>query len=280
MSETLTAPAPADTAAPEPTAPVTPAPTPASWRDSLPPELKDAPALGKYQDVPSLAKGYVEAQALIGRKGVVVPTDKDPPEVHAAYRAALGVPEKADGYTIKPPEGLPPEAWSEESSKTFSGWAHELGLTPAQAQGLAERYAKLTGGALQQQDSQKAEAKAATEAVLRQEWGAAFGAKLAAADTALRTIGGEELAKYMQDSGLGNHPAMVRAWAKIGESIGEDRPNGMGSGRTAVMTPTEAKSERLRIMGDAQGPYWNNRHPEHKLAVQRVADLIRMETPD
>lgn len=274
MSEATTpAPAPADTAAAAvatDTAP-TPAPAPASWRESLPPELREAPSLGKYQDVASLAKGYVEAQTLIGRKGAIIPKEGDSPEVTAAFRQAMGVPEKPEGYEIKVPEGLPAGVWNDDAAGQFRTWAHELGLTPTQAQGLAERYAQMGGNAVQQSAE-------VTETELRKEWGVAFNAKMKAANDALRNIGGEDLAQYLQTSGLGNHPAMVRAWAKIGEGMGEDRPAGMGTGRSSgMMTPSEAKAERMKIMGDKNSAYWNRRDPAHRMTVDRVTDLMRME---
>lgn len=273
MSEATTpAPAPADTAAAAAaTEPTTPAPAAPSWRDTLPPEIREAPSLGKYQDVASLAKGYVEAQTLIGRKGAIIPKEGDSPEVTAAFRQAMGVPDKPEGYEIKVPEGLPEGVWNDAAAGQLRSWAHELGLTPAQAQGLAERYAQMGGTAVQQSAE-------ATETELRKEWGVAFQAKMKSANEALRSIGGEDLAQYLQTSGLGNHPAMVRAWAKIGEGMGEDRPAGMGTGRSSgVMTPSEAKAERMKIMGDKESAYWNRRDPAHSMTVQRVTDLMRME---
>lgn len=278
MSEATTpAPAGADTAAAAAatteTTTTTPAAAPASWRDSLPAEIREAPSLGKYQDVASLAKGYVEAQTLIGRKGAIIPKEGDGPEVTAAFRQAMGVPDKAEGYEIKVPDGLPEGVWNDAAAGQFRTWAHELGLTPAQAQGLAERYAQMGGAAVQQTAE-------ATETELRKEWGVAFPAKVKAANDALRNIGGDELADYLKTSGLGNHPAMVRAWAKIGEGMGEDRPAGMGTGRTSgVMTPSEAKAERMKIMSDKTSAYWNRRDPAHRMTVDRVTDLMRMESP-
>lgn len=281
MSETL-APettAPADTA-PPPAAPAVlggdtpPASGVPEWRAALPPELRDAPSITKFNDPVALARSYTELESLIGRKGLVVPKEGDPPAVHAAYRQALGIPEKPDGYEIKV-EGAPEAVWNAETGKVLASWAHELGLTPAQAQGLAERYAKMGGDGVGAQEAERARRIEEGAAALRSEWGAAFDAKRDYAMRAVREFGGDALLAELQALGAVSSPAIVKAFAAIGERMGEDRPAGMGTGRSGVMTPAEAKAEQARLMAPGT-PYWDRRHPEHEISVRRWQELERM----
>jgi hypothetical protein len=240
---------------------------PTDWRASLPAELRDAPSLAKFADPGALAKSYVEAEGLIGRKGLIIPTEKDAPEVHARFRAALGVPEKPEGYTLKAPEGIPPEAWGEDGVKALATWAHELGLTPAQAQGVADRYAKVQAEGLQRAAEGIEPDGRKMEDVLRQEWGVGYDGKLEVARRAAKQFGGDGVLDALEAKTGG--AAMLRMFAAIGEAMAEDRPAGMGTGRGAG----DPKAELKDIMKSGS-PYWQPLHPEHRNMVQRAKELF------
>jgi hypothetical protein len=274
VSNTATdAAAPAADPAPPPAAAegATPAAAPASWRDALPAELRDAPSLTKFNDPAALAKGYIEAEALIGRKGVIVPSEKDGPEVVAKFREALGVPEKPEGYALTAPEGVPAEVWDVATATAFQQQAHALGLTPAQAKGLAEWYAR--GAAAQMQrlaDGIEPDGRRMDD-VLREEWGNNFDRKVALAQRAMKAFGDEAAISAFEARAGG--AAVVRMMARIGEALAEDLPAGMtGEARRALSTPDEMQAERTRLMA-AGGPYWDKMHPEHKATVARVYGL-------
>lgn len=268
MSETLDAPAPADTA---------PAPAPAAadapdWRATLPDDLKALPAAKKYETPADLLKAYSEAEKLIGRKGVIVPGENASAEEMAAFRAALGVPETADAYGLKAPEGVPEGVWSDDMAKVFAAKAHEAGLTTAQAQAVAGWYA---GTAAEQAKAMEAAAVAAREeatAAMRSEWGGQFDAKIEVAKRALVQFGGQGVADLMTETGLGNHPEVVKMFARIGEAIAEDKPAGMGGGTAPVMT--DPRAQAMAITNDKTSPYWNQQHPEHLATVRRVTKLL------
>ena len=247
----------------------------ASWRDALPPELRDAPSLTKFNDPAALAKSYVEAEALIGRKGIIPPKADDPPEVVAKFREALGVPEKPEGYDLAAPEGVPPAVWHDDTAKAFRAQAHALGLTPEQAKGLAGWYAKDVAEQFQrvaegiEPDGRK------MEEVLREEWGAQHDRKIALAQNAMRAYG-DEAAISALEAKIGG-AAVVRMMARIGEALAEDVPAGMGGeARGGAATPDEMAAERTRLMA-ASGPYWDKMHPEHQATVAKVTSLFERE---
>lgn len=269
MSETATAPAPAAAGILSDPAPAAPAPERAApeWLASLPEDLRSKPSLSKFQDPVALAKSYTELEGLIGRKGLVAPKEGDPPEVTAAWREALGVPEEPAGYEIKPPEGTAPEHWNDDTTTVLRGWAHELGLTPQQAQGLAERYA----GMLSQAAGEQFEAM---ETALRKDWGAAYDVKTTAAAQAAREFLSPETREALKAAGLAASASLIRDLAAIGEKIGgHDGTAGMNSGGGAL-TPAAARAQAQALR--AHPGYFDSRHPEHRALVQRAVDLEKM----
>ncbi len=108
---------------------------------SLP--LREHPKLRQFRSVADLARSYLNQERLVGRKarGLVPPADDAPGEERAAFerewRAALGVPDAPEGYTLRLPRGVAPD---NRAMPWFSKAAHGVGLTPAQAQGLLDRY--------------------------------------------------------------------------------------------------------------------------------------------
>lgn len=273
QTEAPAAPAPPPTifdapAAPPPAAPTEAPPAP-EWLATLPEDLRAKPSLAKFQEPAALAKSYVELEGLVGRKGAIPPKDGDPPEVAAAFRAALGVPEAPEGYDLKLGEGIPAEVWNDGTAAVLRGWAHEAGLTPKQAQVIAERYAGMLATHAQAAHEE-------TQAALRQEWGPAYDRKVAAGNAALRQFFDEAGITALKASGALNDPAVVRGLVQAGEAIGDhDGTVGMGAGGGA-MTPNDATAALATIR--ANPAYWNRDHPEHKLLVERATALEFVRT--
>ena len=69
---------------------------------------------------------------------------------------------------------------------------------------------------------------------------------------------------------LGDHPDVVRMFAKLAEQIGED--NLVGEPTELIMTPEEA-SRQIAEMTRRDGPYFDKMHPEHDTYVAEVLRL-------
>lgn len=197
------------------------------------------------------------------------PKEGDPPEVQAAWRQALGVPDKPEAYEIKAPEGVPEDVFGKDTAAVLATWAHDLGLTPAQAQGIAERYANML-------TQHAADIADQTETELRKEWGAAYERKVNAGIAASRTFLNDEARAALKAAGLEHNPHILRMLVQIGEKIVDhDGTAGMGQGGGA-MTPNDARAEAQRIR--AHPGYFDTRHPEHRALVSRALDLEKMAT--
>ena len=221
--ETQTQGAPAAGSASASTAPS----APGSWRDSLPADLKDNPSLSSFTDIGGLAKSYVHAQSIVGKKGVVVPTDKDDDTVWGNFYKTLGVPD-LDKYEITAPKDV---KLNDSVMARFKESFQKNGVLPKQANAIIASYIQYEQDTLKEQNTKKeADSTAALEG-LKREWGPeGFQKETAAARVAAKEIG-PEFMEYLKQSGLANDPMLVKALAKFGKLYGEDRLRGeVGSG--------------------------------------------------
>lgn len=159
-----------------PTEPVVTPPT-ASWRDTLPDDLKSDKSLESFKDVPALAKSYIATKAMVGSKPVIPGPEAKPEEI-AAYRKAIGVPETTAGYKLKAHEIMAHPEWSREAQDAFVGQAHAAGLTNDQLNTVVGWYADFISKTAK--DNQRLETEAKVE--LRTEWGVNYDTFMGAAN--------------------------------------------------------------------------------------------------
>ena len=277
-------PTPTPTPAPEPT----PAPTPvvAGWRDALEPDLRDNPALAKYEDVPNLAKGFLEVQKLVGAKGNIRPGEGATQEQMDAFHAGLGRPETVEGYgfaDFKPPEVLN-GFWDEAGMGKMADAMHGLGLTQAQASGLMTQFAEHQAETLGETINGMSAGKTAATEALQAKWGLAYEPKLnlakrclAEAAAAVGVSEADLAGRYMPDGKLfGNDPVMLEIFAMIGEGNTELAFVG-GKGGRMTHTPEEAAAEISKIR--ASEAYMDARHPEHKVTMDKLTALYNAANP-
>jgi len=139
-----------------------------------------------------------------------------------------GAPEEYSDFTL--PEGMELDA---KLLAEATPLLKDLGATQEQAQKLIDFQTKTLT------DFADAQTKAWTDQL--GEWKTArendaeygkgkYDASLAAARSAMRTIGGTELVTALEETGMGNHPEMIRVFYRLSKVIGEDTLNfGEGS---------------------------------------------------
>ena len=131
---------------------------------------------------------------------------------------------KADGapesYEFTIPEGSNVD---EAGIKAFSEFAREANLSQEAAQALMD---KLAPAMAQRQaeviESVKAEWIASTKADA-EFGGDKLAENLGVAKKALETFGSDALRQLLNETGLGNHPEIIRAFYRAGKAISEDR---------------------------------------------------------
>ena len=86
----------------------------------------------------------------------------------------------------------------------------------------------------------------------------------------------------MDESGLGNHPEMLRAFSKVGEMMGEDSlvvGTGLGSSQ---LSPQQAQEEIQALYRDKDfsTSYRDNRDPGHSAAMKKMDKLYQSAYPN
>jgi len=267
---------------------------PQNWREGLSEDIRSHPSLEPYKlgegeemvsVPPGLVKSYIGQQTLIGRDKIPVPPENATDEDWNEVFSRLGRPDAPEGYELKPPDGLPEQVKvSDELITEYKGVAHKLGFSPKQAQELLSWYLGANGKEIEALDNQRKEFQGQTEAALRKEWGQAYEQKVTVSANTFQHLAGqlgkeksEQLMNLMEDTGLGDHPLLIGLFAKVAELIGEDVIAGKPAAGFGILTPEQAKAEIAKIYGDEKHPYHHPNHAEHKMAVQRMDELTKME---
>lgn len=121
-------------------------------------------------------------------------------------------------FKVEVPEGVKVD---EARLEKFSGWAKEAGLTAEQASkalGFYGEMQKADETALDQADAAWAEQLKGD----KEFGGKNFEASATAAQKAVLKFGGRELAEFLEEARLGNHPLLAKTFAKIGRAFAED----------------------------------------------------------
>ncbi|HHA1963084.1 TPA: peptidase [Enterobacter kobei] len=188
----------------EPSAPAADASAPAA--DPAKPE-GDKPQPGTEGDKPQ------DDKPADGDKPADKPDDKE--------QKQEGAPEK---YEFKPAEG---QELDTAALEQFEPIARELNLSNEQAQKMVDLYGTKILPMVQQQQAeawQKTTEQWAADVKADKEIGGdKLTANLSAAQRALDQFGDPELKEYLDSTGLGNHPALVKAFIKVGKAMSEDK---------------------------------------------------------
>lgn len=244
--------------------------TTASWKDSLPEDIRGHSSLSQIQDMNGLARSYIHAQSMVGKKGVVVPGEKATDEEWGAFYKSIGQPE-ADKYEIAAPKD---KQINPDMFKAFKEMAHKSGLLPKQAQKLFDWYAGQEESAMKAQSEQKQALTKQELADLQKEWGGGYDKNISLAKLAVDEVGGPEFKQYLEQSGLGNDVRVIKLMSKVGALLGEDKIRGQGGGSLG-QTPAELNREITDIMGNKSHPYHDPNHPSHKSAVNQMSEYYK-----
>ncbi len=159
-------------------------------------------------------EGSKTAEELAAEKEAKEKADKEAAE-KSEKENKPAAPEK---YEFTPPEGQELDA---NALAVFEPIAKELGLSQEQAQKLVDIYPQIQQQQAEAWSKQVADWGEHVKAD-KEIGGDKFNASVGAAQRALDQFGNTELREYLNASGLGNHPALVRFCAKVGKAMAED----------------------------------------------------------
>lgn len=260
-----------------------PEPQAGAWREGLSEGLRANPAFEKFVDLDGLAKGYVNLEKHVGTDKTSLPQPNWEDKDYDGLYKALGRPDAPEGYDLedfKPPEGVP---WDDKFQERMIGHLHNAGLSQRQVRQVLSGYSEDIAGQFEALERSKVEQGEETTAALRKEWGRAFDERQELARRGFREFAGdsyESLAELELAGGgvLGNHPDVVRMFAKMGAELAEAGVVGPKGGPVGF-TPEQASVERARLNADPsfQSALMDRNHPEHDLAVSRMHTLTVAE---
>lgn len=194
------------------------------WRTSIEnPELHKLAE--RYESASAMAKAVADLRRETATR--IRPLGENPtPEELATYRKQTGVPLDIGGYDFGLPEGYEPNEADTAFRSEMANAMHGANVTGAQAKALSAAFNDYV--ARQQADSEAAAVAARDQSIaaLKREFGADYDRNIEYARRAALDFGNESFVEFLETKSvdgvpLGDHPAFVKAFARIGRGAGE-----------------------------------------------------------
>lgn len=235
------------------------------WASSLDDSLKKVTSLGKFKDVNSLAKAYVELEKNYGKSPFPGPKSTEEERIAFYRKAGVPDPEKYDLDAKK--FGL-----SDDIAKEIKERASKNGIHPSALQDVLsylQEKSNLQNEGLAEQN--KAVFNEQIESI-KKEYGSAFKKYLGLGANVAKEVFSPEEQKYLKETGRFNDPMFVkllmdRAKGKYGEEMIDDDH----TANNVVATP-EAINKRIEeILADKD--YFDGTSARNKSLVQEMEKL-------
>lgn len=240
---------------------------------SLPESLRNEPSLQTFTSVDNLAKSYVNAVKKIGGNPDHLVQLPQEGESRDNFYNQIGRPETPDGYNFGTEPG-------DNRLDFFKDAVHKIGLTQDQATNMLQLYAAVENEQSKASDRANADFAVESQIELKREWGVDYDSKIDMAQRAFAQFATPEFSKIMDETGIGNHPELLKAFSKVGEAMGDDKLV-VGSGRAVGMSPQQAKEEIESLYRDKEfsKAYLDRTDPGHKDASSKMGGLFKVAYP-
>lgn len=236
---------------------------------TLPDGLDREPSLRNFDSVDKLAKSYVHAVKKMGvppEQMVKIPSDDT--TWNETY-SALGRPEGPNGYDFS--------NYEDEGSdlSRFKEMAFEAGLNQGQSEiildTLKNEYLNNEKGYEEHREQEEVQGLQA----LQKQWGPEFNKNLNLAQRVFNRFADKDTLDYIEETGVGNNPNMIKMLARIGEAFSEGGPILTGEPRGSGLSPQEAKETIQAKLSDPdfKRAYLTASDPNHKEAVKTMQRL-------
>jgi hypothetical protein len=245
---------------------------------TLPGELAHEPSLKNFDSVDKLANSYVHAVRKMGAPPESFLKIPQEGESWDQIHRALGRPEAPEDYTFDEFNND-----EDEGLDYFKGWSHKQGFTQDQAQNiLGELNDIVVQGKEQQMQERQIVYDQGMESLQREWPGDAFDENMDLARRAFSQLATKESVALLEDSGLSDHPEVVKIFHKMGKMMGEANLVMGQSAGVGDLTPSSAqeKINELYNQKDFLDQYRDNQNPSHKEATKRMDRLFKIAYPN
>lgn len=195
------------------------------WVAQLPDPMKAEKSFTSFKTLGDFAGDYMakgkELETLKDQVANSIPklTENATDEQKTAYFKALGVPEKPTEYEFPKTDGADHDPkMIEWAQKTF----HDAHLSKEQGALIGKAWNGFVAEMVKAQTDADTKGRQEAEATLKKELGDKYAETVELTARLLKETATPEELKFLQDSKLGNHPALVRLIAKLAAKTGED----------------------------------------------------------
>jgi len=147
-------------------------------------------------------------------------------KTHKGLRAKLDAtptaPEKADDYEFPAPDEESDFKPDPKTEKWFRKTAFALKLSKEAAGKLYGEYNKMAMELIKAKGKADASATTKNDELMHGEWGDEYDANMKLVEKGIAELGGDELEKLLTDTGLRNHPVILKAFKQIGFEHSDD----------------------------------------------------------
>jgi hypothetical protein len=232
----------------------------------------------KAPRVEDLGRGYMNLEKLLGREKIPMPVGDDDNEGWERVYKAIGRPEKPDEYEFERPtlpEDLP---YDEEMEKHFRTIAYANGLNKKQARAAYDTYVKTQLERHAAYHESMKRARGELEQALVREHGQKIEAVKQSAHAVMQEYADGEFRQFLDQTGLGNDPRMVRFLYNVAKKTGgETRLKGAP---VAQASTQDAKKAIGTFRSANEKALHDKNHPDHKRVVDEYENLFKAAYPD
>ena len=236
-------------------------------------DLRNEPSLQSFDSVDNLAKSYVHARRMIGADPndvLHMPKEGDSEGWGQVYNR-LGRPEAPEGYNFDMGDGE-----GSDDLMDFKRVAHELGLSNSQAKMVVGIYNKVGEAEAHSEDEEFEKMNVDYTQQIQSEWGDSYTRNAELARRAFSNFASEEAVEVLKETGLSNHPEILKTFARIGQVMAESDvlPGTRGQiGAPSVANAEDQISQRMQDQ-DFKLAYMDEANPGHESAVREMTRLF------
>lgn len=239
------------------------------WRDKYVPEdLRKEKVYDTIKDLPTAFKTLGHQAKLVGRKGILLPTETSGQSEWDAFHEALGRPKTAEEYVLEVPEEHA-DYFDEELIKEARSMFHGQGFNQKQVDILWEFEKKRVAQMDKMLDDFEEQEKTEAETTLRNKWGTAYDENIHLGNRMISENAAEGEERDYLIAEYGNSPRLANFLANIAKKFVEHKII------TDVETPSadiESKISELMNSPAYKDPEFTDR-AEHKRVVAQVYAL-------
>ncbi len=238
------------------------------WTDKLDEDLRSEKSLQLHKSIQSLAKSYVNAQKMVGKGKVAIPTETSTEGEWNEYFKAGGRPDLAADYGLKVPEGVPEEVFPKEKLTKWQERFFKAGISKKAATEILNQYAADISEDIQAMNNDRELSKKELVDGLQKDWGRAYDQNLHIANLAVEEgVKGDDEFKTRLTDKFGNDPDFIRFTANLGSKFAEAKMID-----ATIPTPSDLQTQIDDIM---RNPLYTKGTQAQRLALSNKAIKLR-----